>query len=60
MTLDEKKCREGLLHFGLIAKRVRAAAPHEGDDNTHSGPTGRGAKTALLFRIDALRNCTVN
>ena len=54
-----------LLHFGVVAKRVRAAAAetaatHEGDDNTPSGPTGRGAETALLFGIDALRNCTVN
>ena len=44
-------------HVGVVAKRVRAAvdaaetaaetaaAAHEGDDNTPSGPTGRGVKT---------------
>ena len=53
MTLDKKKCREGLNvsmnyefnllhHVGVVAKRVRAAAAaetaaHEGDDNTPSG-----------------------
>ena len=37
-----------LHHVGVVAKRVRApaaadtAAAHEGDDNTPSGPTGRG------------------
>ena len=36
-------------HVGVAAKRVRAAAAvetaaHEGDDNTTSGPTGRGVK----------------
>ena len=52
-----KKCQEGLNvcinyepnllhHVGVLAKRVcaSAAAAHEGDDNTHSGPTGRGVK----------------
>ena len=39
-----------LHHVGVVAKRVRAAAAeraaaHEGDDNTPSGPTGRGVKT---------------
>ena len=34
-------------HVGVVGKRVRAAAEtaaHEGDDNTTSGPTGRGVK----------------
>ena len=38
-------------HVGVVAKRVYAAAAaatetaaHEGDDNTPSGPTGRGVK----------------
>ena len=57
MTLTKKKCREGLNvcmnkefnllhHVGVVAKRVcaAAAAAHEGDDNTPSGPTGRGIK----------------
>ena len=40
-----------LHHVGVVAKRVCAAAAavetaaHEGDDNTPSGPTGRGVKT---------------
>ena len=40
-----------LHHVGVVAKKVRAAAAaaettaHEGDDNTPSGPTGRGIKT---------------
>ena len=44
-----------LNHVGVVAKRVCAAAAaaetasetaaHEGDDNTPSGPTGRGVKT---------------
>ena len=34
-----------LLHnVGVVAKRVGAAAAHEGDDNIPSGPTGRGVK----------------
>ena len=37
-----------LHHVGVVAKRVCAAAAaetaHEGDDNTLSGPTGRGVK----------------
>ena len=61
LTLGEKKCREGLnicmnyecdlLHLvGVVAKKVCAAAAaaekaHKGDDNTPSGPTGRGVKT---------------
>ena len=40
-----------LHHTGVIAKRVCAAAAetaaHEGDDNTPSGPTGRGVKTHI-------------
>ena len=42
-----------LHHVGVVAKRVRAAgatavtAAHEGDDNTPSGPTGRGVKTRI-------------
>ena len=36
-----------LHHVGVVAKRVcAAAAAHEGDDNTPSGPTGRGVKKA--------------
>ena len=31
-----------LHHVGVVAKRVCAAAAHEGDDNAPSGPTGRG------------------
>ena len=57
LTLGEKKFRKGLNvcmnyefnllnHVGVVAKRVcAAAAVHEGDDNTPSGPTGRGIKT---------------
>ena len=43
-----------LHHAGVVAKRVGASAAaaetaaHEGDDNTPSGPTGRGVKTILL------------
>ena len=44
-----------LHHVGVVAKRVRAAAAagttaaaHEGDDNTPSGPTGRGVKNPLV------------
>ena len=34
-----------LNHVGVVAKIVcAAAAAHEGDDNTPSGPTGRGVK----------------
>ena len=42
-----------LHHVGVVVKKVRAAAAaetaavHEGDDNTPSGPTGRGVKTAF-------------
>ena len=33
-------------HVGVVAKSVCvAAAAHEGDDNTPSGPTGRGVKS---------------
>ena len=60
LTLGKQNCREGLNvcvnyesnllhHVGVVAKRLRAAAAetaaHEGDDNTPSGPTGRGVKT---------------
>ena len=64
LTLGKKKCREGLNvcmndefnllhHVSVVAKKVRAAAAetaaaHEGDDNTPSGPTGRGVKTEFL------------
>ena len=62
MTLDKKKCREGLNlcmnyefnllhHVDVVAKRVRAAAAaetaHEGDDNTPSGQAGRRVKTTM-------------
>ena len=36
-----------LHHVGVVAKRVRAAvaaAVHEGDNNTTSGPVGRGVQ----------------
>ena len=39
-----------LNHVGVVAKRVCAAA-HEGDDNTPSGPTGRGVKTTGQLQI---------
>ena len=53
MTLGKKKCREGLNvcmnyefnllhHVGVVAK---------GDDNTPSGPTGRGVKSAQKYNI---------
>ena len=41
-----------LHHVGVVAKRVCAAAAetavHEGDDNTPSGPTGRGVKITVI------------
>ena len=43
-----------LHHVGVVAKRVRAAAAetaHEGDDNTPSGPTGRGLKNPLVSMV---------
>ena len=60
MTLGKKKWWEGLNvcmtyefnllhHVGVVAKRVcAAAAAHEGDDNTPSGPVGRGVKTTIV------------
>ena len=41
-------------HVGVVAKRVCEAAAaetaaHEGDDNTTSGPTGRGVKTGRWY-----------
>ena len=36
-----------LHHVGVVAKRVCAAAAHEGDDNTPSGPMGQGVKTLI-------------
>ena len=44
-----------LHHVGVVAKIVRAAAEtaHEGDDNTPSGPTGRGVKTDFSGRFNA-------
>ena len=65
LTSGKKKCREGfnvcmnykfnlLHHVGVVARRVCAAAAaetaHEGDDNTPSGPTGRGVKNQHLLR----------
>ena len=49
-----------LHHVGVVAKRVRAAAAaHEGDDNTPSGPTGREVKTTTVvlsgLRVDMLQ-----
>ena len=39
-----------LHHFGVVAKRLRVvaetAATHKRDNNTPSGPTGRGVKTS--------------
>ena len=57
LTLGKKKCRKGfnvcmnyefnlLHHVDVVAKRVRAAAAHEGDDSTPSSPTGRGVKSS--------------
>ena len=52
-----------LNHFGVVAKRVCAAAAaktaaHEGDDNTPSGPTGRGIKiSVLVFLMDQNHKC---
>ena len=47
-----------LHHVGVVAKRLCAAAEtaaekaaHEGDDNTPSGPTGRGVKMAVVTPI---------
>ena len=40
-----------LNHVGVVAKRVCAAAAHEGDDNTPSGPTGRGVKTIVIVHF---------
>ena len=37
-----------LHHVGVVVKKVRAAAAHEGDDNTPSDPTGRGKKPRSL------------
>ena len=37
-----------LHHVGVLAKRQRAAAD-EGDENTHSGSTGRGVKMISTF-----------
>ena len=60
LTLGVKKCREGLnvcmnyeynllQHVGVVAKRVRgAAAAHEGDDNTPSGPRGKKTETKTI------------
>ena len=49
-------CKFNLLHHvGVVAKRVHAAAetaPHEGDDNTPSGPTGRGVKTSKRWHLN--------
>ena len=41
-----------LHHVVVVAKRVCAAAEtaHEGDDNTPSGPMGRGVKK--IFKIE--------
>ena len=63
LTLGKKKCREGLNvcmnyefnllhHVGVVAKRVRAAAAHEGDDNTPSCPTGRGVKNWYFIFVN--------
>ena len=43
-----------LHHVGVAAKRARAAAAaetaaHAGDDNTPSGPTGRGVKINIFI-----------
>ena len=55
-----------LHHVGVVDKRVcaGAAAAHEGDDNTPSGPTGRGAKIAInqpfRFVLQPLLNMSEN
>ena len=65
MTLGKNNCREGLNvcmnyvfkmlhHVDVVAKRLHATAEtavHEGDDNTHLGPTGRGVKTSASCYI---------
>ena len=33
----------------MRAAAAETAAAHEGDDNTPSGPTGRGVKTSVLL-----------
>ena len=48
-----------LHHVGVVAKRVRAAAAHEGDDNTLSGLTGRGVKTNTFVLRFIYKNITV-
>ena len=66
LSSGKKKCRDGLNvcmnyefnllhHVGVVARRVRAAtaetAAQEGDDNTHSGPTGREVKNHLHIHM---------
>ena len=55
-----------LHHVGVVAKRVcsaeavaEAAAAHEGDDNTPSGPSGRRVKTkgSTHVRVDWREDC---
>ena len=42
-----------LHHVGVVVKRVHASAAetaaHEGDDNTPSGPMGRGVKSHSMI-----------
>ena len=71
LTLGKQKCWEGLNvcknyefnllhHVVVVAKRVRAAAAetaHERDDNTPSGPTGRGVKTPVNLFVNVHNNC---
>ena len=47
-----------LNHVGVVAKIVSAAvvAAHEGDDNTLSGPTGRGVKTDICWDLNFTNN----
>ena len=80
LTLGKKKCKEGLKvcinyeinllhHVSVAAKRMCvAAAAHEGDDNTPSGPTGRGVKTKASgtevelvpgFKVSVLRKAKI-
>ena len=50
-----------LHHVGVVAKRVRAAvaaAVHEGDNNTASGPVGQGIKKKKKFIADVKKSLT--
>ena len=49
-----------LHHVGVVAKRLyeaAVAAAHEGNDNTRSGPTGRGVKITRIPFLNTAINC---